>query len=429
MQKSQSAVNTHRSALTAPSSHFTLHPVSISSTGKSKNQTTVVDDVEEAHCMHPSQGSMATLYDCFDRSGRGHFDSADTLFDRGVWIGYLAERSRNTRYRGLPSFRELEKNYKELNLPFPNPSVGISCSDREAVCRGCFGNRSIVLQLREIRFGSHNKVVILPLNGADDAGLFCIMLAQSPDRSIKPLEAFRPFEHRLEREDDAQFANSYMVLAIRDSKNNSGVLCTVRNSLDSAELTRIANRPGRLRSDSGPGEQLDIQLTVEKSSLTGVAPKIAKRKQQQTADDSSSSRNLAKRSRPVTLKGPTMSAHIVQLSDDDDVAEPLTIPGARRSIPNLKARQPAPALPNDSPQQAPIAASVPAPTPRTVNSSTPRFTNEQASRIHFVWKVEIQGMDFEVRRSLTTTSTFDGLLESFQDEAKLIPSASLQMKA
>lgn len=29
---------------------------------------------------------------CFD-SGKGHFASADNLFDKGVWIGYLAKES------------------------------------------------------------------------------------------------------------------------------------------------------------------------------------------------------------------------------------------------------------------------------------------------------------------------------------------------
>lgn len=54
--------------------------------------------------------------------------------------------------------------------------------------------------------------------------------------------------------------------------------------------------------------------------------------------------------------------------------------------------------------------------------------DEQAQRIHFVWKIEFEGMEHEVRRTLSSTSTFLGLLESFREEAEVIPSASRQMR-
>lgn len=41
------------------------------------------------------------------------------------------------------------------------------------------------------------KVVIMPLDGDDDAGVFAIMIPQTNDRSLHGLQSFRPYEVRL----------------------------------------------------------------------------------------------------------------------------------------------------------------------------------------------------------------------------------------
>ena len=38
------------------------------------------------------------------------------------------------------------------------------------------------------------KLVIMPLDGDDDAGVFAIMLPQKIDRSLHGLQAYRPYE-------------------------------------------------------------------------------------------------------------------------------------------------------------------------------------------------------------------------------------------
>ncbi|KAH6616639.1 hypothetical protein C7974DRAFT_379510 [Boeremia exigua] len=351
--------------------------------------------------------ALRQVYDCFDTDGHGHFDSVDALFDRGVWIGYLAENSL-TRYRGLPSYRELESNHKNLVLPFPTPIAHSSCSDREAACRGCFGDESRVLQLHEIRFGSHSMVVAMPLRGADDAGLFCIMLPQPLDRSIKALEMFRPFEHRLEHKDHKLFANSYMLLAIRDGKNNGGVLHTIRDTLDPTELARTATRLERLRSDAGAKEYRYEEVTVGNNMQPGWVSKTAKRKQQRASD----SHNSTKRSRPENNG----------MQSGDGISQTLS---AHNSFQRAEVWQQSPMLPSDASQRVPVRA----PISQATNPSALDLTDEQLRRIHFVWKVYFEGMEYEVRRSLNNTSTFRGLLDSFREEAEVIPSASRQMKA
>lgn len=94
MQRRQSAstpVNTTNIALTAPSSFFTLEPIPCPGAAN----TPAVDRVAEPNPGHTSPGSMASRqsYDCFDTYDTGHFNSVDTLYDQGVWIGYLAEES------------------------------------------------------------------------------------------------------------------------------------------------------------------------------------------------------------------------------------------------------------------------------------------------------------------------------------------------
>lgn len=264
----------------------------------------------------------------------------------------------------------------------------------------------------------------MPLEGADDAGLFCIMLPQPLDRSIKSLETFRPFEHRLERDDDRVFANNYMLLTLRDRKNNSGLLETVRDTLDSAELTRTTHRPGRLRPVSTPTKQPLTKPATERDPLTEGLPSNSKRKQRQSVDDNGSSLNSAKRRKPVALKGPRMNAHIVQLSDDD-FAEPLSVPGARKSSSRVRMQQQTPMSPSTAHPEAPVQTN----TPSTNDFSTFHFTDSQAKRIQFVWKVDFEGLELEVKRCLNTTRTFHGLLDSLREEAKVVPSACRQMKA
>lgn len=40
------------------------------------------------------------------------------------------------------------------------------------------------------------KVVIMPLDGDDDAGVFAIMIPQTTDRSLHGLQSYRPYEVR-----------------------------------------------------------------------------------------------------------------------------------------------------------------------------------------------------------------------------------------
>lgn len=266
------------------------------------------------------------------------------------------------------------------------------------------------------------KVVVMPLQGADEAGLFCIMLPQSLDRSIKALDLFRPYEHGIDRNDSKSFANEIMLLAVRDRDNSgSGILSTVRKTLDPVELATIADRSSSPNSSA----QNAPRPTAENITQSGGQPRFkAKRKQQQPDGEDSASGGPVKRNRQVPLKGPRMSEHIVSLSDDDLDDVPL-IPKARGLTSRPRVQQPTPV----SPSSALNPSSIQAPRPPVVFMNHLQFTDEQVQRIFFVWKIEFEGEDAEVRRSLSAYGTFRKLLESFREDANIIPSAAQQIQA
>jgi hypothetical protein len=93
-------------------------------------------------------------FECFSHlsNARGHYYSALAMCARGVWIGYLAPNNQKKSYRGLPSYQDLKTNFVDMNLPCPPSNPGTPANNRGAVCRGCFGEQSALLTLREMSF-------------------------------------------------------------------------------------------------------------------------------------------------------------------------------------------------------------------------------------------------------------------------------------
>jgi hypothetical protein len=103
-------------------------------------------------------------FECFSHfsNGSGHYYSGPKLYARGIWIGYLSPENQKKSYRGLPSFRELQANFRDMSLPFPPSTPGSSGINRDAVCRGCSGGgentfekrpaQSRLFTLREMSF-------------------------------------------------------------------------------------------------------------------------------------------------------------------------------------------------------------------------------------------------------------------------------------
>ena len=284
----------------------------------------------------------------------------------------------------------------------------------------------------------------MPLKGADDAGLFCILLPLKPDRSVKALQQFRPYEHETGNE-VRSFENSFVILAARDQEKDNGIMHLVHNTLPPQELARNAVRSGNCRSDLNFSENAGSIPAVEKTAQQGSLPKILKRKQQAPGDDYSEIRSSVKRVRTKALTGPRMSTTpTVQLSDDD-IAEPLRLPHERRLTSQVRGQQLSPVSPSTAPAPLPIQMPAPrevpvmlnnvprsppdaAPTPPAVDVRRSGFTDDQAERIEFIWYIDFEGREHEVRRVLSDASTFSVLLEKLRKDTEHIPSAMRQMK-
>jgi hypothetical protein len=104
-----------------------------------------------------NMAQQASTYECFNKHGRprGHYYSARELYSRGVWIGYLAPDKQKKPFLECPSYNELKANFANINLPYPPSNPSSSSCNREAVCRGCFGEQSMLLTTREISFAKN----------------------------------------------------------------------------------------------------------------------------------------------------------------------------------------------------------------------------------------------------------------------------------
>ncbi|CAN9390607.1 unnamed protein product [Alternaria alternata] len=356
-----------------------------------------------------------TAYDCFSSQPhlKGHFYSANQLFQRGVWIGYLAPERQNESFRGLPSFHNLKVNYSKFRPPYPPIVQGSPRENRNAICRGCARDESALIALSEVQFGKNGKVVIMPLDGDDDAGVFAIMIPQKSDRSLHGLQSFRPYELFNGGTGD-KFVNSYMMLTLRNPDSDAGTLETVLTVLP-------------------PKERADIVLKL---------------KQLPTRDNRlSSTPRLSKLSDvdATPLAPPVMSkAHV----DDSDarIDEPAT--RKRRKISDSAANKFEPPLPPQSPprpQQTPQRTPTPADDvkhhgsitsapsrPPSQATSVASFSNvisldltdEQAARICFIWTVVDDDIEYEFVHALVECKSFGGLLGLLEEDAEAIPSAA-----
>ncbi|KAI1519498.1 hypothetical protein PtrSN002B_003240 [Pyrenophora tritici-repentis] len=181
-------------------------------------------------------GKSTGRYDCFNAMlhPKGHYYSAKELFARGVWIGYLSPDRHNESFRGLPSFGTLKSNFNKFSQPYPTSMHGSVRENRNAVCRGCAKSNSALIALSEIQFVRTSKLVIMPLDGDDNAGVFAIMLPQKVDRSLRGLQIYRPYELTNDGKGDT-FVNNYMLLTLRNPISEAGTLETVLEVLSTQE--------------------------------------------------------------------------------------------------------------------------------------------------------------------------------------------------
>ncbi|KNG49534.1 integral membrane protein [Stemphylium lycopersici] len=352
-----------------------------------------------------SPNSMS-FYNCFNSQNnpRGHFYSANRLFTRGIWIGYLAPDRQSESFRGLPSFQELKFNCAKFSPPHPPVIQGSAGQTRQAVCRGCAASNSAVIPLSEIQFYRKSKLVIMPLDGDDEAGVFAIMLPQKSDRSLKGLQCYRPYEITNDGRGEI-FVNDYMVLTLRNPHSDAGVLATALEVLQSHEFgnanTKTMKRP--------------ISESLDAYGTTTVFEAI-------NADIS-----------------PSISRVLQKVATEEDEVEEYQLPSRNEAKGSAKStrRRDEGILPGDNghikpeagrirqENSIPIAFSKPSP-----QSTRPAFPiesipldliDEQAKRVYLFWPIKHQDVDYEFVHTLKECKSFTGLLSMLEEETEAIP--------
>ncbi|KAF1842122.1 uncharacterized protein K460DRAFT_388882 [Cucurbitaria berberidis CBS 394.84] len=416
-QRHNSRSNTS-SALTSPMLSPSLSALGIS---LSDDTTTAPGQLEEA----------PLLFDCFNTHVHpgGHFYSAHELVLQGVWIGYLSPDRHTERFRNLPSFDNLKTNCKRFSTPFPPTIHGGAGEELSAVCRGCIGDDSAIITLREIQFVGNTKLVIMPLDGDDETGLFCIMLPQLSDTSLCGLQSYRPYEYGNGGTGDT-FDNKFMLLTLRNTSQEVGTLDTVRAILGPAELKGVEGRKAKrptMDSASDPASVASSSTAKRSTPLTTIARLSAGNNN----EDIQNGRVQGTRSWSVysateqegldeSIKSENNNSDSSDNNnddhDDDHDDENNNKHNNECILPTT--HDPISLDAHESLLRAPTAVDVTRVIPLDL-------TDEQARRVSIVWIVNDDGIEYEFVHTIKDCKSFSGLLSLLQEDTEAIPSVAM----
>ncbi|KAJ6281049.1 hypothetical protein J3E71DRAFT_392262 [Bipolaris maydis] len=359
---------------------------------------------------------------CFNpyADSNGHFYSVNQLFTQGVWIGYLAPDRHRESFRGLPSFNILKSNCSKLVTPYPTATQGLAGQPRHAVCRGCLSATSKVFELREVQFYGKSKLVIMPLDGDDEVGVFAIMLPQKHDRSLHGLQSYRPYKIA-ESENGQDLFNDYEVLTLRNLDSSADVLATALDVLPPLELTRTAVEVKK-RSVSDSNYIYDTSTLFESSTTDNSIPTTPTLEEGEIREDDMQEDGSIKTKRQRSSTTISCKPHTVEekrLSGYNSPAYPGAGGFMEMSL-DCNAQSPVTSTSNLQPRVTKSHVS-----PETVH---PELTKEQAGRIYIIWFVKDRDLEYEFVHTIGECKTFAGLLRLLEEDTEAIPSIAEILK-
>ncbi|KAH8706910.1 hypothetical protein GQ44DRAFT_691847 [Phaeosphaeriaceae sp. PMI808] len=380
--------------------------------------------------------SQSPVYDCFNQQSnpRGHYYSTRLLHARGVWVGYRDPNKQKKSYLGHPSYRQLIRNFHNISLPFPP-----------------LGSRTTAASL-----------TIMPLDGDDEMGMFCILLRQPLDRSMSTLHTWRPYE-LLHSGDGKNFANNFMLFTLRNADQHADTREVVRGALDPLELYRlrakvISQQDTELlpmtkivRTTGNKSNQLPQGRSVSpkrkscrfedvNSDLESLGENRKKRREQKRAKTTPATPRMKTKSVCHSVaKSANPESHLlhpISLSSSTVQGSPLVLGGSAL----MRASS---ASMNDEYTQKVYIATSASPEPHTehpgsLSSSTmpgsslvqggstptsaPSFslTEEQTQKVQIIWTFNHNGYSYELVRTMAECMSFSGLLEELRGEVQLL---------
>lgn len=258
----------------------------------------------------------------------------------------------------------------------------------------------------------------MPLDGDDEAGMFCIMLPQPNDRSLHGLQSYRPYEY-LNGGKGTTFKNNFMLLTLRNSSRDIGTLDTVRAVLSTDELTRIKRHtPKRPRVDSrhiiSSAPIAPLQLAITR--LSPLVPTTARPSVDMRNEDIT---NSGRKQSAQSLSAHS-SPHQEGSDNGDDHLSRNTRANTHFPISRTQELTAPSADANKPPQKSPV-------TTHTSKVIPLDLTDEQARRVFIVWTVNGDGIDYEFIHTIDECKSFDGLLRLLHEDTEAIPSVAMEL--
>ncbi|EUC49243.1 hypothetical protein COCMIDRAFT_23033 [Bipolaris oryzae ATCC 44560] len=359
---------------------------------------------------------------CFNPydDSNGHFYAVNQLFSQGVWIGYLAPDRHKESFRELPSFYTLKSNYAKLMSPYPRATQGLVGQPRHAVCRGCVSGTSKVFELREVQFYGKSKLVIMPLDGDDEAGVFAIMLPQKHDRSLHGLQSYRPWEI-IESDNGQRFFNDYEVLTLRNLDSSADVLATALEALPILGRTKTAVELKK-RSVSDSNYIYDTSTLSASSMPDTSTPTTRTLEEGDIREDDIQEDESIRTKRHRSSTATSRKSHTIEEERPSDYDSPVCS-GAGNFVEtplDCAAQSPGTSTPNLQPRVTKRHLS-----PETVNLE---LTKEQADRIYIIWIVKDRDLEYEFVHTISECKTFAGLLRLLEEDTEAIPAIAEILK-
>jgi hypothetical protein len=283
----------------------------------------------------------------------------------------------------------------------------------------------------------------MPLDGDDEVGMFCILLPQPLDCSIKKLETWRPYEIR-NGGDGRTFDNKLMLLTLRYANQDVGTMEIVREALNPKESAWLASRRSIQKATTSfqpsgnvpiPGEEVRHELLSDKGKSRPRSPNNVsdiqldhnnKRRRTCTADtltehlfETMQSAELHERcstpSAPVVSQQPTPILLNTSQPPSALMSTPTSTATARTSLDSVSCSTTKPTAPAGS-----TSSTTNAPAPTTISSS-----DMAEEHIQIVWAFEVDREKYELPLTMAECRSFSEMLEMLRTMAQDIPYAAV----
>lgn len=244
------------------------------------------------------------------------------------------------------------------------------------------------------------------LDGNDDAGVFCILLPQKSDKSLKDLQPYRPYEISNGGKGDS-FDNQYMLLTLRNSNRGLATLKAVLATIVLDELPTVGHRKLKRQRVDSWGSHVPGKLSKSTEYLSMPLAVDATTGQNESGYNPLISAITEKERRKLTES-------LLANTNADGL---------------LIKREPAAAA-TETPQRTPDPQDAHKYMSTSRSNSAPaeiislELTDFQAACVYIVWTVNADEVDFEFVHTMHECRSFTGLLHLLEEDAEAIPSVA-----